>query len=63
MSSNVNSILFELNVLIFNLKCCNFAWTLKNLAKHSTDFKEDDNESTKNENEDIEENLDKKEKG
>ncbi|XP_060852355.1 obscurin isoform X7 [Rhopalosiphum padi] len=32
------------------------------LAKHSTDFKEDDNESTKNENEDIEENLDKKEK-
>jgi len=36
---------------------------LKNLAKHSTDFKEDDNESTKNENEDIEENLDKKEKG
>ncbi|XP_026820139.1 obscurin-like isoform X5 [Rhopalosiphum maidis] len=32
------------------------------LAKHSTDFKEDDNESAKNENEDIEENVDKKEK-
>ncbi|XP_025192239.1 obscurin isoform X4 [Melanaphis sacchari] len=32
------------------------------LAKHSTDFQEDDNESAKNKNEDIEENIDKKEK-
>uniref|UniRef100_A0A2S2PE49 Muscle M-line assembly protein unc-89 n=1 Tax=Schizaphis graminum TaxID=13262 RepID=A0A2S2PE49_SCHGA len=32
------------------------------LAKHSIDFKEEDNESVKNENEDIEENVDKKEK-
>jgi len=36
---------------------------LKNLAKHSTDIKEDDNESAENKNEDIEENVDKKEKG
>ncbi|XP_060875327.1 obscurin isoform X5 [Metopolophium dirhodum] len=32
------------------------------LAKHSTDFKDDDNESAKSKNEDIEENVDKKEK-
>ncbi|KAE9543197.1 hypothetical protein AGLY_003108 [Aphis glycines] len=32
------------------------------LAKHSTDIKEDDNESAENKNEDIEENVDKKEK-
>ncbi|KAL4084740.1 hypothetical protein QTP88_027657 [Uroleucon formosanum] len=32
------------------------------LAKHSTDFKDDDNESAKSKNEDIEENIDKKEK-
>jgi len=36
---------------------------LKNLAKHSTDFNDDDNESAKSKNEDIEENVDKKEKG
>jgi len=36
---------------------------LKNLAKHSTDFKDDDTESAENKNEVIEENLDKKEKG
>ncbi|XP_022174781.1 obscurin-like isoform X5 [Myzus persicae] len=32
------------------------------LAKHSTDFQDDDKESAKNKNEDIEENVDKKEK-
>lgn len=60
---NVDPIDFELIYLIFNLKYYHFAWTLKNLAKHSTDFKEDDNESAENKNEDIEENVDKKEKG
>jgi len=36
---------------------------LKNLAKHSTNFNDDDKESAKNKNEDIEDNVDKKEKG
>lgn len=60
---NVDPIDFELIYLIFNLKYYHFACTLKNLAKHSTDFKEDDSESAENKNEDIEENVDKKEKG
>jgi len=35
---------------------------LKKIAKHSTDFNDDDSESAKNKNEDIEEKVDKKEK-
>lgn len=34
-----------------------------NLAKHSTDYKDDSDESAKDENEDNKENIDKKEKG
>jgi len=65
MFLNVNPIHCKLIFLffIFYLKCYNFAWPLKNLAKHSTDFKDDDSESVKNKNEVIEEIVDKKEKG
>lgn len=36
----------------------------QNLAQHSTDFKDDDdNESAENKNEETKENVDKKEKG
>lgn len=37
--------------------------TFKNLAKHSTNFQDDDDESVKDKNEDIEENKNKIEKG
>jgi len=53
----------EISTFICNLKFYNFAWPCKNLAKHSTDVKDDDNESTKDINEDVEENIDKKGKG
>lgn len=37
--------------------------TFKNLAKHSTDFQDDDDESVKDKNEDVEEDKNKIEKG
>lgn len=37
--------------------------TSTHLAKHSTDYDKDDNESEKIVNEDIKKNIDKKEKG
>lgn len=40
-----------------------FYKTIKNLAKHSTDYKNDDNESVIDSNEDIKDDIDKKQKG